>query len=217
MSKEVLHLVQSFLGIQVSNQDKGGIVGAVKLTIEIDHLFSTDRDHIPVVADNGKPVRMFLKTFSFYFVVQSPPGSVEIRLELLNNNPPFQLQLLWIEPTIHHPIRFNFQGGPPAVRSEGEIVGCVVVGGEGVVAAALTGGDVVDLTLLVPGCSLEHHVFQEMRDSGNARLFKTRSNSIPHHGRDYGYGVILTQEEGQPIGQLMSLNGVNMETFRFHV
>ena len=76
------------------------------------------------------------------------------------------------------------------VRRHGLVIGGVVPGGEGVLAAADLGDLGAELAGLVVLRALEHQVLEEMRDAGFARRLVGAADLVPDHVRDDRRAVV---------------------------
>ena len=88
-------------------------------------------------------------------------------------------------------------------RAGGEPVGVdgVVFGGVGVVVAAVFLHFVVELAGAVFLGAVEHHVFEEVRDAGDAGAFVAGADFEEEIHGDVGYVVILLDEDFHSVGE----------------
>ena len=78
-------------------------------------------------------------------------------------------------------------------------IGRVIAVGEGVVAAAGSGDELVELAGGLPSVSLEHHVLEHVRDAGLAVDFVHAAGAVPDHGHDHRCAAVLLDDDAQAI------------------
>ena len=81
------------------------------------------------------------------------------------------------------------------VRRHGLVEGGVVLGGEGVLAAADLGDLGAEFAWLVVGRALEHQMFEEMRDAGFAGRLVGAADLVPDHVGDDRGAVIRDDDD----------------------
>ena len=86
---------------------------------------------------------------------------------------------------IGHAVGFHPHHQRQAVLGDALEIGGRVMGGEGVVLAAIAGDDLGKFAGRDLFGALEHEMFEEMRDAGFALRLVGGSDLVPHHLRDH--------------------------------
>ena len=108
---------------------------------------------------------------------------------------------------VHQPVGFQLHGQRQPVPGDLFVEGGVVVIGEGVVLAAIAGDGLGEGVVRIGLGAAEHHVFEEMRQPGNARRIVHAADAEPQHLGGDGGAVIGDHQHLHAIGQ-RELEGV---------
>jgi hypothetical protein len=92
---------------------------------------------------------------------------------------------------VAHPVGFHLHHQPETVGGDALEIGGVVLGGEGVVGAAVFLNHAGKLARFHIVGGLEHQVLEEMGDAGAARLLVGGAGAVPDHVHHHRGAVIL--------------------------
>ena len=79
-----------------------------------------------------------------------------------------------------HPLRLQFEGNGETIRGQGLEIGRVVPASEGIFVTAVGGNDAGKFARGQFFRTLEHHVFEQMGDAGQAAGLKTGTDLVPN-------------------------------------
>ncbi len=130
------------------------------------------------------------------------PRLVFVAAELGDDGPFFLFEfVLRIDPEILHPVGLDGQRQLPPVGRKVEVKDREVFGRVGVVLAAVGERDVVDLARHDLVGSLEHQMFEIVRQASVVQLFVSRADAVGHHRGDDGRARDRIEIDVQSVGQ----------------
>ena len=119
---------------------------------------------------------------------------------------PFQLKLFRVDQKILHPVRLQLQGELNPVGREILKVSGVVVSGEGVLRPAVFGDDPGEFPFSMFGGPLEHHMFQQVRETSFPGDFIPGADLVPDLKGDHRRLMLLHQKDFQAVVKLHLLD-----------
>ncbi len=192
--------------VDVADDREAGVVGRVIQLEEILHVFELRRLDVGMRSDDVGVVRMVLRKQlvehrlvddAVRLVLDALPALVADDVLLVR-----EIGLIDHVEQVAHAIGFEPQPEFELVRRQRfEVVRAIEVGRAVDVAAAgaLDGAEVrVALHVLR---ALEHHVLEQVGETGAPRLFVGRPDVIPEIHRDQRQPVILGEDHVEPVGQ----------------
>ncbi len=190
-AEQRLDLRQRLVRVEVPDDDQGGVVRVIPLVVMgLDDLVGR-RPDVLGLADDGMAVWSFLAEQERQDgLLLQVPRPVFVTLQLGDDGALLLLELvLLVDPQVAHAVGLDLQGDLPAVGGEVEMEDGIVGVGVGVVGAAVTLCDLVD----VPGHdlvgALEHQVFEVVRQAGAVQFLVGGPDLVGHHrGHDAGAG-----------------------------
>ena len=102
---------------------------------------------------------------------------------------------------IRHPVGLEEERQVQRVRRHVDVVVGAILGRRRVVGAAGRLEQLIEVAVLGVGRAHEHEVLEEMREPGPPGLLARRADVIPDVHRDQRHGVILVEDDVQPVGQ----------------
>ena len=109
--------------------------------------------------------------------------------------------MLGVDAEIAHPVGLDVQGGLPAVGGEVEVVDRHVLAGPGVVVPAVALGEAVDVAGHQLFGSLEHQVFEVVRQAGLGQFLVRRADAVADHRGDHRRTGDRLEEHPQSVRQ----------------
>jgi hypothetical protein len=196
-------------GIEVADEGERGVVGRVVALEERLHVVDLRRVQVGHGADAGVRVgearrgveqrrRLVDERREVGLVVDAHAALFLHRLALV------------VEVLLRHRERAHAVGLEPEAEVEPvrrkrlEVVGAVV-GGRAVHAAARALDELEVLALLHVRRALEHHVLEQVREPGARGALVRRADVVPDIDRDHLRGVVLAEDHGEPVRQLVGL------------
>ena len=136
---------------------------------------------------------------------------------VLGSHPPFFLdhfqlleKLLLRQSQKAHALGLQLEGDGQAIRRQSLEIGRVVPAGEGVLVTAVRGNDPRELAGGQLLRALEHHVFEQMGNPGQATVLVTGAYLVPDLGGDDGRAMVLLDQYLEAVIEepLLNLGGL---------
>jgi hypothetical protein len=190
------------VGLDVTDQDQRAIVGRVIGAIELRQIGHGPGLDVHRPADGGDPVRMDLEGGGLHLLVE------QCRIAVLDAQPPLRVDHLALvldhgrlEGQIGDAVALELEHQLQCRTREPVLVHRDVLGGVGIVAAALGFHEPVELALCAAARAVEHHVLEKMRQTGPARTLIAAAHAHPVVQRDARDVVVGPDHELQSVGE----------------
>ena len=105
------------------------------------------------------------------------------------------------EGEVDHAVGLQLHHQFEAVGGDALVIGGKILGGEGVVLAAIAHNGLGELAGGHRGGALEHQVFEEMGNAVLALRLVGRADPVPHHVGDHGGAMVGDDDQLQAVGK----------------
>ena len=170
-SKSRFDTVREFVGVEIARGHDERVGGAVGAFVVVEEIVTAHGFEIGFFADHHVAVGVRAKRRPDHFFVEEIAGIVLRALAFRKNDRSLGLSFGGIEEGIAHPVRFDLDREIEPIDGQRLVVGGPVVGGHGVVNAAVAGNFGEDRAFAERGRALELHVLDPVRNTGQAGSF----------------------------------------------
>ena len=186
----------------VARDDQGGIVGRVMMLVEILGRHLVDVAHFLGPAQHRAAIRMRQMQSGFHLLAQQRLRIVfHPHAALFQHHVALGGDVVVGQIQIGHAIGLQIHRQFQPVRRDLLIEGGIVMGGEGVILAAILGDGLgIEIARHLLGAA-EHHVFEEMGNARDARRIVHRAHLEPQHLGDDRGAVIRDHQHLHAVGQ----------------
>src|SRR5215471_12481001 len=186
-SEGTIDFLQNVRGVEIADNDKGRIVRMVVTAVVGLLAFDGGAFDILQPSDDRTAIGMDLVSRRFELLKKKAPWGIQTRLQFLDDNFLLRLELLRIECTAHHPVRFHVQSDFPSIGGKTEVVRRKIVRRKRIVSPAILQSKKIDLALLETFGTFEQHVLEEVGLACVAHFLVSGTDTIPDHaGHDRG-------------------------------
>ena len=196
-----------FARLHIADYHQGGIVRCIPALVPAVQILDRQLFEITHPADDGVLVGMYGEGGRHETFIGERLGLiVGAQTPLLHHHAQFLGEFLFIQHQVAHAVGFQLEGDGQTRFFKLLEIGGVINTGESVFASAVFGDNARELAILVCGGTFEHHVFENMRDTGEAFRLVTRPNLVPDLRHHHRCAMILTHHNLEAVLESGLLN-----------